>query len=80
MMSPVSPGPRHPLGDGEHGLHGDDHPGPDHRVYVLPQLQARLPPVVVTQHTETVAVAKRPGGKQNIMYTYNILLDFWLLR
>ena len=68
-MSPVSPGPRHPLGDGEHGLHGDDHPGPNHRVYVLPQLQPRLPPVVVTQHTETVAVAKRPGKTNSYSHT-----------
>ena len=57
-VSPVSPGPRLPLGDGDHGLHGDDHPGPDHRVNVLSQLQTRLPPVIVTQHTKAVTIAE----------------------
>ena len=57
-VSPVSPGPRLPLRDGDHGLHGDDHPGPDHRVDVLPELQTRLPPVIMTQHTKAVTIAK----------------------
>ena len=59
VVLPVSPGPRFPLGDGYHRLHGNHHIRLQDCVDILADFQSCLAAVIVAENTKGMPVTKR---------------------
>ena len=66
----IAPGAIVPLGQHDHGLHGDHHAGLDDSVDVFAKLEAGLAPIIMAQTTERVTIAEGAVLEQIVVTEY----------
>ena len=71
------PAPGRPFGNQQHGFHGDHHARFQCRIDVFAKFQPGLPPIVVAEHAEGVAVSegrncRSPSSSKNLLISAQI--------